>query len=870
MTPLWVASLIIGLGFLQGNHALSPKRHGQLLLRSPLTPTDTRLSQFAVEDSIATSVSVAISLTLCSLQSADQRIPKECQGWSAIDTSAWWGRRSDRSEPGNCLAQLMEDRHTAVEATLMSGLATHAESIARLEQVVQLLDRSQTLARKSMPREIHSLVEAASGELRSMMAILPQAVEIEIKEFIVRGLTDKESPLFLAVRESLEATLTDASNRHTNFLWEQTQPFLVGSQDAQETMLIHFQNIGHLSNVVSEGLGNSLTTFNETLKTLYLPTRSSFGLFPVAGQQLGWQSWDVVDQSTGTQPHNSSAGSSLRLDIWDPSAAHTTGLTEIRVQHCMISPHILPSFCEPDSTPEDDMAKGKWVRVDVDLNQRAGIWHLYVYYRRTRRLDVPLIADLRIAKDLSEEGWTKAHGDLHSGVFKHKKMHLWYKLQTQEPTEGPRQEIITEVDVLFGDDAPFYGFHRVDGGKVLDAKEGKWESVDLVYRRGTAVPAAAPEPRFHSNGTFKVLQIADLHYSVGQGKCRDTDKTPCVGDKDTEEWLGQALDAERPDLVVFSGDQLNGQKTSYNARSVLAKFAKPVIDRKIAWAAVFGNHDSEIADDRAEQMRAMQQMPYSLCQTGPADVDGVGNYDIRVHSGDVSRNHIFTLFFLDSHAYQKSLLPWKKLQYDYIKPSQIDWFVNVSMGIKPIERPFRPNGAEDIGKVWTAKRRLARQTMLARPNAMMFFHIPLPEAYLAADRTDDKFYPSGELDLGSQLDREGASNRNGGFFGQGIKHSFEIEEGGESAVTQVKVLSHGHCHMTDRCRRVDGVWMCFDGGSSFSGYGKEDFDRRTRVYLISQWGEVIETYKRLTSGDVVDKQVLVGEGAASGWGQSAQ
>jgi hypothetical protein len=33
---------------------------------------------------------------------------------------------------------------------------------------------------------------------------------------------------------------------------------------------------------------------------------------------------------------------------------------------------------------------------------------------------------------------------------------------------------------------------------------------------------------------------------------------------------------------------LNGQKTSYDSRSVLAKFARPVIDRKIPWAAIFG------------------------------------------------------------------------------------------------------------------------------------------------------------------------------------------------------------------------------------------------------------------------------------------
>jgi hypothetical protein len=48
----------------------------------------------------------------------------------------------------------------------------------------------------------------------------------------------------------------------------------------------------------------------------------------------------------------------------------------------------------------------------------------------------------------------------------------------------PPADVASEVDVVYGDDDPFYGFQRVDGGKVLEAKEGKWESVDIAYRRG--------------------------------------------------------------------------------------------------------------------------------------------------------------------------------------------------------------------------------------------------------------------------------------------------------------------------------------------------------------------------------------------------
>jgi hypothetical protein len=43
-----------------------------------------------------------------------------------------------------------------------------------------------------------------------------------------------------------------------------------------------------------------------------------------------------------------------------------------------------------------------------------------------------------------------------------------------------------------------------------------------------------------------------------------------------------------------------------------------------------GNHDSEIADDRAAQMKYMQTLPYSLAEPGPQAVDGVGNCESRL------------------------------------------------------------------------------------------------------------------------------------------------------------------------------------------------------------------------------------------------
>lgn len=133
------------------------------------------------------------------------------------------------------------------------------------------------------------------------------------------------------------------------------------------------------------------------------------------------------------------------------------------------------------------------------------------------------------------------------------------------------------------------------------------------------------------------MQIADLHYSVSRGSCRDTLLSPCeASDNLTNTLLGNALDIEKPDMIVFSGDQLNGQGTSWDSKSVLAKFAQAVTDRNISWAAVFGNHDDEDGKSREDQMRLLAALPYSLAEPGPKDVHGVGNYVIKVKSADAS------------------------------------------------------------------------------------------------------------------------------------------------------------------------------------------------------------------------------------------
>ena len=252
------------------------------------------------------------------------------------------------------------------------------------------------------------------------------------------------------------------------------------------------------------------------------------------------------------------------------------------------------------------------------------------------------------------DDWFKVKHSIRDGVMRTEPLYLWYKAgkSLNEMSTEERQQMITEIDVLFGEDRPWYGFEKLEPA-VTPEKEGILDSVYMTYRRGVkgewdrcwrdaislyshclAVPHAPPL-HFSQDGKFKILQVADLHYSVSRGDCRETDIFPChASDNLTSSLLGRVLDAEKPNLVVFTGDQLNGQGTSWDPKSVLAKFAVEVTDRQIPWAAVFGNHDDEVGEVRQEQLRMMQALPYSLVQQGPKDIHGVGNYVLKVKSAD--------------------------------------------------------------------------------------------------------------------------------------------------------------------------------------------------------------------------------------------
>lgn len=111
-----------------------------------------------------------------------------------------------------------------------------------------------------------------------------------------------------------------------------------------------------------------------------------------------------------------------------------------------------------------------------------------VYYRRTRRQDINLITDIRLLPEKEQpeplDGWHQAHTSLRAGVLRIPPLFIWYKTgkTAGQMTPEEKAHIITELDVIYGEDVPWYGFEKLEPATLPE--KGRVEATWLTYRRG--------------------------------------------------------------------------------------------------------------------------------------------------------------------------------------------------------------------------------------------------------------------------------------------------------------------------------------------------------------------------------------------------
>ncbi len=277
--------------------------------------------------------------------------------------------------------------------------------------------------------------------------------------------------------------------------------------------------------------------------------------------------------------------------------------------------------------------------------------------------------------------------------------------------------------------------------------------------------------KFNSSGNFKIVQFSDTQDGANP-------------DPRTLSLMNRILDYEKPNLVVLTGDNIDGKcKTEADARKAITSIAQPMESRNIPWAIVFGNHDDEHGMMNKEQMMNFyMSFKNNISQIGYKTEDRIGNYNILIKSSK-SNSPAFNIYMLDSGKYAPTWIGG----YDWIKPAQVNWYMQTSNDINQKYGNLVP--------------------------ALMFFHIPIQEFIPA--------YTLGLID-GKKTEAVCCPKINSGMF-EAI-----------SKVGDVKGIFVGHDHINNYCASLGGIRLGYAGGIGYGTYGSASIPRGGRVFLINE------------------------------------
>ncbi|MDP4174127.1 MAG: metallophosphoesterase family protein [Bacteroidota bacterium] len=197
----------------------------------------------------------------------------------------------------------------------------------------------------------------------------------------------------------------------------------------------------------------------------------------------------------------------------------------------------------------------------------------------------------------------------------------------------------------------------------------------------------SPILKFDQSGKFKIVQFTDVHLKIENKQRSDS----------VINTIKFVIDKEKPDMVVFTGDVV----TSNDVKKAWAAVTEPIIDAKVPWAVVFGNHDHEHGLTNAQIMKYLESLPLNQSKSGPKNISGSGNYVLEI-KGFKSNNTKALLYCFDSNAYTGKENNKELGEYDWIKNDQIQWYRNESI-------------------------RFTKNNKGNPYPALAFFHIPLPE-----------------------------------------------------------------------------------------------------------------------------------------------
>lgn len=279
---------------------------------------------------------------------------------------------------------------------------------------------------------------------------------------------------------------------------------------------------------------------------------------------------------------------------------------------------------------------------------------------------------------------------------------------------------------------------------------------------------------------------------------------------DTVKLISLALKKEKPDLVVFTGDQLKGYSATFKGNTkkkiteTLGEIFAPIIEEKIPFTATFGNHDSNCLISNEEQMEIYKTFPLFVFGEPRSQKDS-GTFSLEIKD-EKGQKDVFALYIIDSNSKEPDGT------YSPVFEEQVNWYKAERDRLKEKNGKYLP--------------------------ALVFQHIPVPEIFRAIKRVPKRtkgaveaFY-SHSNEFYTLFDD---TIKNGGFMHESPaapdKNFGEFDAMKEK--DDVLGIFFGHDHINSFVKNVDGIDLGYTQGAGFNVYGPGK-KRGVRVFTLDE------------------------------------